>query len=125
MTNMIQPGELNFDRVLAFWWASINNHTFLTTRLYPGGAHPLLDWKRTCIPDAAYYYPLDHLTEEDFENHWMLARHVREIVSVQVISALALTVAIDPELTNELEIPGIWITRVTTVHEDTTIKVNI
>jgi hypothetical protein len=125
MTNMTQPGDADFDYVLAIWWATINTHTLLTTRLFPGGKHPLMDWKRTQIPDAAYYYALDQYTEEDFHAYWSLARHVPEIVSIQVISALSLTTAIDPELTHDMEIPGVWITRVTTIFEHTNIEVNL
>lgn len=123
MTNMIQPGEPEFDDIMASWWAGINQHTYLTTRLFPGTQYPFMDWKRTRRPDASYYYGLDQHSEEDFRAFWSLARHLPDLVSVQVITALDLTCCIDPELTHDMEIPGVWITRVTTVYMDTTIEV--
>ena len=109
---MIQPGTQTFDWILAHWWIIINRSHVMPMRIARGGADPMLDWIHQSPRDLCWFYSLDQWTESDFQNRMWLAQHMPEFDSIHILTALSLTCGIDPELTHDMEIPGVWICRV-------------
>jgi len=108
---MLVPGTRGFTRVLLHWWQTLNSAQYLTVDLYPGTALPISDWVNQTEQDQAYYYSLDLFDHEDLRQYLELAEITRGIDSVLITTALDLTCRLDPELTHDMEIPGIWIAR--------------
>jgi hypothetical protein len=72
---------------------------------------PISDWVNQTDPDAVYYYSLDLFDHEDLQQYLDLAELAHGIDSVLITTALDLTCRLDPDLTNDMEIPGVWIAR--------------
>jgi len=111
-TNMPQPWEQGFDRILAHWWLRLNQRHPMNLPIHQGTHSPIRDWAGQADPDAVWFYGLDDREDEAWQEPLALARHLASIDSVHVTTALAITAQLDEDLLHELEIPGIWLARV-------------
>ena len=112
MTNMPQPEDPDFVDIISEWWTELNLRVPLSTELYSGTDHPVFDWSSQSEPEITWYYGLDRYSLDEVENFCILGQYMRGIEHLAVTTALDLTCTIDPEITHDLIIPGVWLIKV-------------
>jgi hypothetical protein len=111
MTNMPQPWDPEFDQLFSQWACIMAEASHVNWQFAPAHTAPLMLWRHCHAQDVVWYWALDDYDAEDFAiaHEWAVKLGIQ--AQWQVTTALALTCAVDPELTHDIAIPGIWLTR--------------